>query len=56
MNNYMIDVPNFDANAARYVLALMDRVNLPGHEAQAFLTLRLSLEHFIKEEENTNVD
>lgn len=45
----MLTVPPFDAQAAQYVLQLLNRMNVPAHEVQAFFTLRLSLEQYIKE-------
>jgi len=51
MKNFMLTVPEFDAQAAQYVLQLMSRMNVPAHEVQAFLTLRLSLEQMIEGKE-----
>lgn len=50
MKNFMLTVPDFDAQAAQYVLQLMSRMTVPSHEVQAFLTLRLSLEQMIAKE------
>lgn len=51
MKNLMLTVPDFDAQAAQYVLQLMSRMNVPAHEVQAFFTLRLSLEQMIEGKE-----
>ena len=51
MKNFMLTVPDFDAQAAQYVLQLMSRMTVPAHEVQAFLTLRLSLEQMIESKE-----
>lgn len=51
MKNFMLTVPDFDAQAAQYVLQLMSRMTVPAHEVQAFLTLRLSLEQMIEGKE-----
>jgi len=44
MKQVMLTVPPFDANAARYVLQLMDRMTVPSNEIMAFLTLQLALQ------------
>lgn len=49
VQNLMLTVPPFDAQAAQYVLQLMSRMTVPAHEVQVFFTLRLSLEQYIKE-------
>lgn len=54
--NFMIEVPEFDENAARYVLHLLERVQVPSQEAIAFVTLRLSLENFINKPTEDNTD
>lgn len=51
MKNFMLTVPDFDAQAAQYVLQLMSRMTVPAHEVQAFLTLRLSLEQMVEDRE-----
>lgn len=50
MQNFMLTVPDFDAQAAQYVLQLMSRMTVPAHEVQAFFTLRLSLEQMVAKE------
>ena len=47
MKQFMLTVPDFDANAARYMLTLMDRMTVPASEVQAFMMLRLALENMI---------